>query len=204
MYNDCWPTTRSWTVVDYALRRTPAFYPVRRAFAPVSVVVNREEQMVKVYGINDTPSSWRGIVQYGLFTLAGGRPFTQELAVEVAPNQARELVAFSAELWDRYGETRTVAYAMLMDRQSLVARNRLILPKFRDLEWSSAVVEVSREGEYAVFSSDTFAWGVCLDLNGEAVGDNFFDVWPNIPYRVPWPTNQALPKVWFVGNLANP
>ncbi|MCL4521028.1 MAG: hypothetical protein M1415_05500, partial [Firmicutes bacterium] len=204
MYNDCWPTTRSWTVVDYALRRTPAFYPVRRAFAPVSVVVSREEQMVKVYGINDTPSSWRGIVKYGLFTLAGGRPFTQELAVEVAPNQARELVAFSAELWDRYGETRTVAYAMLMDRQSLVARNRLILPKFRDLEWSSAVVEVSREGEYAVFSSDTFAWGVCLDLNGEAVGDNFFDVWPNIPYRVPWPTNQALPKVWFVGNLANP
>ena len=35
MYNDCWPATRSWTIVDYALRRTPAFHPVRRAMEPV-------------------------------------------------------------------------------------------------------------------------------------------------------------------------
>jgi UDP-N-acetylglucosamine/UDP-N-acetylgalactosamine diphosphorylase len=43
MYNDCWPTVRSWTTVDYALNRTPSFHPVRRAFAPVNVVVVAEE-----------------------------------------------------------------------------------------------------------------------------------------------------------------
>jgi len=35
MYNDCWPATRSWTIVDYYLRRTPAFAAVRRALQPL-------------------------------------------------------------------------------------------------------------------------------------------------------------------------
>jgi beta-mannosidase len=201
MYNDCWPTTRSWTVVDYYLRRTPSFYPVRRAFAPISVVVSREQQTVKIYGINDTPTSWTGLLQYGLFTLEGGRPFTQEAEVEVPPNQSRELVAFSADSWDQLGETRAVAYAMLLEGPQLIARNRLILPRFKELEWSGAQVEVSREGEYAVFSSHTFAWGVCLDLDGIEIGDNFFDVWPQIPYRIPWPIDAPLPSIHFLGNL---
>ena len=37
MYNDCWPAVRSWTVVDYYLRRTPSFHPVRRACKPLTV-----------------------------------------------------------------------------------------------------------------------------------------------------------------------
>ncbi|KAE8377273.1 glycoside hydrolase superfamily [Aspergillus bertholletiae] len=38
--NDCWPTT-SWEVVDYYLRKKPAFYAIARALAPVAVGVCR-------------------------------------------------------------------------------------------------------------------------------------------------------------------
>src|SRR5581483_10511101 len=42
MFNDVWPAVRSWTIVDYYLRRTPSFHPVRRAFLQVGVVVVQE------------------------------------------------------------------------------------------------------------------------------------------------------------------
>ena len=38
--NDCWPVT-SWSIVDYFLRKKPAYYTMRRALAPVAVAVKR-------------------------------------------------------------------------------------------------------------------------------------------------------------------
>ncbi|KAK7890749.1 hypothetical protein LTR67_007958 [Exophiala xenobiotica] len=38
--NDCWPTT-SWSIVDYYLRRKPAYYAMARVLAPVAVGIRR-------------------------------------------------------------------------------------------------------------------------------------------------------------------
>ncbi|KAF2194519.1 glycoside hydrolase family 2 protein [Zopfia rhizophila CBS 207.26] len=38
--NDCWPVT-SWSIVDYFLRKKPAYYAMRRVLAPVAVAVKR-------------------------------------------------------------------------------------------------------------------------------------------------------------------
>jgi hypothetical protein len=50
MYNDVWPAVRSWTIIDHALNRTPAFHPVRRANATVSVVISEDADRVTVWG----------------------------------------------------------------------------------------------------------------------------------------------------------
>jgi len=39
--NDCWPVT-SWSIVDYYLRKKPAFYTMKRALAPITISVGRE------------------------------------------------------------------------------------------------------------------------------------------------------------------
>lgn len=39
--NDCWPVT-SWSIVDYFLRKKPAYYAMSRALAPVAIGVKRE------------------------------------------------------------------------------------------------------------------------------------------------------------------
>ena len=39
--NDCWPVT-SWSIVDYYLRRKPAYYAMARTLAPLAVGVRRE------------------------------------------------------------------------------------------------------------------------------------------------------------------
>lgn len=41
--NDCWPVT-SWAIVDYFLRKKPAYYAMRRVLAPIAVAVKRVHQ----------------------------------------------------------------------------------------------------------------------------------------------------------------
>lgn len=55
------------------------------------------------------------------------------------------------------------------------------------------------EGGEAIFASATFALGVCIDLDGGELSDNFFDCHPGVPYRMPWKASTP-PRVLYVGN----
>jgi beta-mannosidase len=199
MYNDCWPATRSWTIVDYNLRRTPAFAPVQRAMAPMSVVVAVEGDTVRVFGVNDTDAVVRGTLRYGLLDVSTSQYLLdRSVDAELAPNASTPLAEFPRAEWR--DATTTIAVATLGDGDRLLARNRLILPLFKEMAWPEARVRVRTEGGDAVFESDAFAWGVCLDLDGEEpLADNFFDVWPGVPHRVAW-TRPEPPVVVRTGN----
>lgn len=198
MYNDCWPATRSWTIVDYYLRRTPSFHPVRRAMAPVNVVLAIEGGEVVVFGVNDTAKTIEADLRYGVFDLAGGYPVDRKQRVTLAPNASTPLARFAAADWK--SPDASMAFAMLESGGELLARNRLFQPLFKDMKWSPANVRVRVENGRAVFESDAFAWGVCLDLDGETeLADNFFDVYPGVPYTMAW-SGKAPPKVMRVGN----
>lgn len=201
MYNDCWPATRSWTIVDYYLRRTPAFYPVRRAFRPLAVALAVEEGRVRVFGINEGPA-WRGELRWGLFALAGGYPVDKQCPVSLPANASTLIAEFDLAEWSRLGETTHGAFAILSAGGHEVARDRLFLPYFKDMAWPRAQVSVRREGDKVIFKSDTFAWRVCLDLHGERpLPDNLFDVLPGIPTVLEWPESLGEPRVLRVGNL---
>ncbi len=50
-------------------------------------------------------------------------------------------------------------------------------------------------------TSDAFAWGVCLDVDGEKrLADNCFDLIPGLPYTLPWPLESGEPGVVALGN----
>mgnify|MGYP000262395933 CR=1 FL=1 len=202
MYNDCWPCTRSWTIVDYDLHRTPAFHPVRRAMAPLSIVValtGAADEQVTVFGINDTSRPLSGELRYGLFDLAGGYPLDRTARVTLAPDASTPLARFPRSRWKQ--PRHTAAFAVLSDGGRVLARNRLFLPAWKDLCWAAPQVSVEFDGGKARFVSPTFAWGVCLDLDGRtAASDNFFDLYPGMPHEVAWPS-PTPPQVLRVGNL---
>jgi beta-mannosidase len=201
MYNDCWPTTRSWTIVDYYLRRTPAFYPVRRAFKPLVVAVVLDQERVKVFGINEG-TAWQGELRCGLMALAGSYPVDMHRGVSLPANTSTLIAEFDAQQWTRLGETTHVAFAILNQAGDEVARDCLFLPYYKEMDWPTAEVRVLCTAGKAIFESDTFAWRVCLDLDGEqALPDNFFDVYPGIPTALDWPDELGKPKVLRVGNL---
>jgi beta-mannosidase len=199
MYNDVWPAVRSWTTVDHRLRRTPAFHPVRRAFQPVSVVVHEDGDRIVITGVNDTQAEVRGELRHGLFAIAGGYPLERRGAVVLAANAATELASFPRSAW---GDIKAqLAFAELSVAGTVVARHRLMLPLPVELTWAPAQIMVRVEKGMAIFTSPTFAWGVCLDLDGERVlGDNYFDLFPGTPYAIPWPHAEP-PHIVGVGNL---
>ena len=201
MYNDCWPATRSWTIVDYYLRRTPAFYAVKRACKPLSVALAVEDGMVRVYGVNEGPE-WQGELRCGLFALAGGYPVEIFKSIQLPANASTLVAEFSAATWDDLGVTTHGAFAILSLDGQEAARDRLFQPYYKELVWSKAQVRVRRGSSKAVFESDIFAWRVCLDLDGEhALPDNFFDVLPGIPTVLDWPEELGEPRILRVGNL---
>ena len=200
MYNDCWPTVRSWTIVDYYLRRTPCFWPVRRAFAPVIVVVTREEETVSIYGVNEGETR-QAQLRYGLLALAGDYPSDTTIEVNLPANASTLLAEFPAAQWDALGVESHVAFALLLDGTREISRDCLLLPLFKEMRWPAAEVRVTRRDGKAIFASDTFAWRVCLDLDGEtALPDNFFDLYPGIPTVLDWAEDWAEPKIFQIGN----
>ncbi len=201
MYNDCWPMVRSWTIVDYFLRRTPAFWPVRRAMAPVTVAVVMEEGNVKVFGVNEG-GPWQGQLRFGLFALAGDMPMDRTQDVTLPANASTLLAEFDeSELTGR--DKTHGAFALLVQGGRTVAQDKLFLPFWKEMTWPAASVTVRRDGDKAIFESKTFAFRVCLDLDGErALPDNFFDILPGVPVILDWPDALGEPKVLRVGNLA--
>ncbi|EHY61208.1 hypothetical protein HRR83_000968 [Exophiala dermatitidis] len=53
--NDCWPVT-SWSIVDYYLRRKPAYYAMARVLAPVAVGVRRAHHDWSVTHAREPPA----------------------------------------------------------------------------------------------------------------------------------------------------
>ena len=83
----------------------------------------------------------------------------------------------------------------------LIARNRLILPLLKELTWPKPDIKVELKAGHATFTSTTFAWSICLDLNGETpLPDNLFDLYPDQPYSIPWTTKEP-PTILHIGNL---
>ncbi len=114
--------------------------------------------------------------------------------VTLAANSSTLIAERPLEEWESQGRSRSGAFGLLMRDGRTVAQNRLFIERFKDLEFAEPSVSVKRRGGEAVFSSDVFVWGVCLDQDGESpVPDDLFDLLPGVEYAIPWPEDAELP-----------
>jgi beta-mannosidase len=168
--------------------------------APVTVVVTREADTVRVHGVNEG-ETLNATLRYGLLALAGGYPLDETRPVCLRANASTLLAEWDAKRWDGCGVRTHAAFAILNSGGGEVARDTLLLPLFKEMKWPKARVRVNYGGGKAVFTCDTFAWRVCLDLDGErALPDNFFDVYPGHPTVLDWPKHFGKPAIVRVGN----
>jgi len=208
MYNDSWPASHGWTIVDYYLRRKLDYHPVRRAFQPITVIPAIEgdpaaaDSQVLIFGVNETDGEWRGQVRFGIANLAGELPIDSTIAAAIPANSSVELARIPMSRWREIGTRKSVAFALLLQGGTAIAQNRIFAERFKDMAWPRPKISVRRDGPHAVFSSPTFAWCVTLDLDGERpLPDNAFDLLPGIEYRIPWKAGEELPKVVRAGNI---
>ncbi len=196
MYNDTWPASHGWTIVDYYLRRKLAYHPVRRAFAPITVIPAVEGEKILIFGVNETANPWQGEARFGLFRLAGGLPADKTVSLTLPPNTSTIIGELPLSDLNDLGAENAGAFALLLKDGATVAQNRLFMAHFKDLKWADPEIRVERRGDKAVFLSDTFAWAVCLDPECDSdVPDDLFDLLPGIEYAIDWPANDPLPAV---------
>jgi len=201
MFNDSWPATHSWTIVDYYERRKLAFCPVKRAFAPVSVVVVEEDDQIKIFGINDTLNDRELVLRYGVVpTLAANWLLDEAATVILTANASTPLASFPRAVMEDASTCAAVAALSEADG-SLVAQHRLFLRKFKDLRFASPQIVIEQRADQIVLRTDRLAWGVCLDIDGERpLADNTFDLLPGVPYPISWQANLGTPNVLRIGN----
>ncbi len=202
MFNDSWPVTHGWTIVDYYLRKKLCFHPVRRAFADITVVVAEDDGIVTVYGVNDTMEAWTGEVRYGVFNLMGGYALDQTAPATLAANASTVLATFPRAVWEAAGLTTSGTFATLIKEDQSVAQHRLFLERFKDLRFDAKPnIELTLTDGLLTLTSNTFAWGVSLDVDGERnLADNCFDLFPDQPYTLRWDKALGAPEVLRMGN----
>ncbi|MBQ4575787.1 MAG: hypothetical protein IJA85_11425 [Clostridia bacterium] len=179
MYNDCWPATRSWTVVDYLRNRTPSFQPVKRANAPVTVDIVKNSDSYTVYAISERLKEKKAVLEYGAFTVDG--QYITETKEIVIPENASYAAAVIENIPEGY-----IPYAILKAEDEPVARRRFVECAYSNLGLKPANITCEINDGVATYTADKLVLGVCLDLNGEDgdLGDNFFDLYPGKPYSV--------------------
>jgi hypothetical protein len=83
-----------------------------------------------------------------------------------------------------------------MQNGRTVSQNRVFTVPYGELKWSKPQIKVERRGDRAVFSSPTFVWAACLDIDGEAaLSDDAFDLLPGVDYEIDWPAEKPLPQI---------
>lgn len=187
MFNDCWPASRSWTILDDEGRRNPAFYHVKRAFAPIRLVFSEEGDGVTLWGVNDSCEDCRAGLTAGCFLSDGKEIRKAENDVLLPARRVTKLAFLPHSVAEKEARgSLPIPFAMLTDEKGgLIARARFLSHRYHEYALSPASISVAGEGEETVYLSDRYVMGVCIDLDGEErLSDNLFDLYPGIPYRV--------------------
>lgn len=188
MFNDCWPASRSWTIVDNKARRNMSFYQVKRAFNPVRVVLKEKENgFVDVVCINDSDKEISGKLVFGMFLSDSDIKCSRATDV-LLPQRSVTTVATLENATAKSEEKGSlpVAFAVLSEENGkIITRNRLLTHRYFEYSLNKPCIKVIQSGDEFTFISDSFVLGVCLDLDGEdGISDNMFDLYPNMPYTV--------------------
>ncbi|MCL5072495.1 MAG: beta-mannosidase, partial [Actinobacteria bacterium] len=180
MYNDCWGEV-GWSIIDYYLKRKPSYYFVKRAFAPLNLILREKDGIIKVLGVNDTGKNESINIEYGYVSFDGKEKIFDSISIE--------LIAYTKDIVFEFrkGKHNFLKGACFVKPVT----NRVnILPKvlrtgdFKDLEIPEAEIKITNftnTGNNITFviSSNVFVHAVHFDLDeGVLLSDDYFDLLP--------------------------
>jgi beta-mannosidase len=177
MYNDTWGEV-GWTIIDYYLDRKPSFYYVKRAFAPVKLILRASEdrKTVRVMGVNDTPDEVKADLTFGYVSFDGKydqagvpvtlKPFDKAIVHEFAmpEGDARDGVVFAR-----------------LDGAPLALLRQVPFRDFKEHEGRVLVESVKDSGNDLLveLTSQGYCHAVSLGLPASVrLSDEYFDMLP--------------------------
>jgi beta-mannosidase len=185
MYNDCWGEV-GWTIIDYYLRRKISYYFVKRAFAPVKVILRENNGKIQIVGINETDRDLRLEVEYGYTSLDGAKKVCNHSVIELKSRVRCVVLEFTREAEDF---TKGLYYIKEVEGRTIqpaVAR----MTAFRNLDVPASVLTLSnwlKTGDTVEFDicSNAYAHAVHFGLDDDIrLSDEYFDLLPGETRRI--------------------
>ncbi|KAG8630442.1 hypothetical protein KVT40_002061 [Elsinoe batatas] len=190
--NDCWPVT-SWSIVDYFLRKKPAYYAMRRVLAPVAVAVKRaHHDWSVVHARPAKTSSWecwvssskteemRARVEVRFISVETGKEVQEKFSTEVVvvPNGTTNVT--EGVIDNTRTEAHVLAARIWIDGQ-VVARDVDWPQPLKYLEFEDRGVSVRQSspvGKMTVTADKPVKGLVFEEREGVLVDDSALDVVP--------------------------
>lgn len=178
MYNDCWGET-GWTIIDYYLRRKISYYFVKRALAPVKLILRENQGGIDGIGINETPKSLELSLVYGYTSYDGSVKDVKRTSVILQPHSREIVLRFPKAFHD---DKKGTYFAKPESDKVLPAL--LYTQTYRESEVPQAEITVQsfeRVGSdiTLTISSCYYAHAVHFGLSADArLSDEYFDLLP--------------------------
>lgn len=177
MYNDTWGEV-GWTIIDYYLDRKPSFYHVKRAFAPLKLILRASEdgKTVRVMGINDTPSEVLADLKFG-YAGFDGRLDQSSVSLKLKPFTKGIVHEFPMPA----GDARKGVVFARMDGAPLALLRQVPFRDFAAHEGRVLVESVKEHGNdlKVELKSEGYCHAVSLGFPaGVRLSDEYFDMLP--------------------------
>jgi len=177
MYNDAWGEV-GWTIIDYYLDRKPSYYYVKRAYAPVKLILrpSADQKGVLVMGVNDTPAAADLLLEYGYAGFDGAYE-TARQEVMLKPFSKGIMATFAMPSKDM---RRGVVYARAEGIPLAILRTG----DFKDYALAESAVSIekieAKGGDYQVtVKSEGYSHAVSFGLDASIrLSDEYFDMLP--------------------------
>lgn len=187
MYADCWGEV-GWTILDYYLRRKPSWYFVRRAFAPVRLILRPAgNHGIRAVVANDTRAARPLELEYGYVSLDGAVRDLKRVRVTAAAAARTEALVFPRGRHDPRNGLWIVRARNAADIGAAVFR----AGDYRELRTADPELRVTRAaplkgGKLELeATAKGYAHAVRLHVpGGAAVSDNYFDLLPGDTRRI--------------------
>lgn len=187
--NNTWPMVYS-NLIDYFLELNMSYYALRRAYSPRLLSFEFPDRAI-LWAVNDTGERLEGHVVARMIDMKTGEKHGElERPVYLKPGQSA--VVADLDEWNMFDRHYALHAELYDSNGNEVAETVDFAEIERRLRFPQAKLEIDRDGDALVLTSDKFARRVWLkgkDASGEdAFGwyfeDNYFDLVPGKPKRV--------------------
>ncbi|MCX7821039.1 MAG: hypothetical protein N2258_05115 [Brevinematales bacterium] len=177
--NDCWPVA-SWSSIDYYGRWKALHYYAKKFFSPIMLASDIENNLVKIYLLNDNYEEQYFTFKFKISTFSGTKIYQTEKNVKTPP--------FGSQLIFEYFITENVNPREiyidfgLYSSEVEIYRDFDFLTKPKHFIWSHPAISLDfteDENFYQIIlKTDNFAKNVEIDFESYDIilSDNYFDI----------------------------
>lgn len=178
MFNDIWPCG-TWSVVDYYMQASPAYYALKRAYANENLIITKTKNGYELFAVNEGNAEIEYDVEFGTMSLNGSVKAGKAAKGTIAPYSSEKIYSF---------EENTEKNEFMYAKGTIDGRYKetsLFDTLWKDIDWVDAKLSYEavecKSGVKLVFEAENYARTVRISAGGreDAVfEDNYFDILP--------------------------